>query len=350
MSRAREFADLAGSADAGGLTGRNLIINGAMQVDQRDSATTKITGNQMSVDRWQGSISGTDQLAIEVGQSTESPDGFSNSFHFKVTTAETTLDAEELVYCWQKIEAQNLQPLQYGTSNAKSTTLSFWVRSSLTGTYSVSFYNNNPATARSNLQEYTINSADTWEYKTITIDGDTTGAYDNDNGQGVLISWILAAGSNWHGTPHTGWGDYLATDDFASANNVDFSAQTGDFYLTGVKYEVGDKATPFEHRSFGEELSLCQRYYSVLNSIDCNGYASSGESAPTFNFFFPQEMRASPTTTLVRQASDAVGSPTITFRNQKTTGCNCYISGGSNSMVGFGHNGKPATLKADAEL
>lgn len=258
MSKAAELAALIGSQTA--LSNRNLIINGAMQVDQRN---TTVTTSAYSCDRWFVNKTNTDQLVFAADQDTTSPDGFSNSLKVAVTTAETALASDELFYIRYQIEGQDLQHLEYGTSSAKSVTLSFWVRSSLTGKYSVLFYGID--TTRSNLQSLTINTADTWEYKTITIDGDTTGSIDNDNGSGFQFYITLAAGTDYAGTPHSGWGAYSATDDFAFSDQVDFSAQTGTFYITGVQLEVGEQATPFEHRSYADELARCQRYYFRIN-------------------------------------------------------------------------------------
>ena len=255
MSKAAELAALIGSQSS--LSNRNLIINGAMQVDQRN---TTVTSGDYTCDRWYVAKSNFDQLVFAADQDTTSPSGFSNSLKINVTTAETALASDELFYIRYQIEGQDLQRLEYGTSSAKSVTLSFWVRSSLTGKYSVLFYAID--STRSNLQSFNINTANTWEYKTITIDGDTGATIDNDNNAGYQLYITLAAGSNFHGTPHTGWGAYVATDDYAFSDQVDFSAQTGTFFLTGVQLEVGEQATPFEHRPFGDELKRCQRYYA----------------------------------------------------------------------------------------
>ena len=297
MSRAREFADLASSADAGGLTGRNILQNGAMNVAQR--GTSDSSAAAYLIDRFrvvsQGSFG---ELAFTQSQSSTVPSGqgFKNSLKIEVTTAETALSASDLFYVRQVIEAQNLQSIKYGTSSAEKLTLSFWVRSSLTGKYSVLFFNSD--STRSNTQSFNIDTADTWEYKTITIDGDTTGTFDNNEGYGMGVHITLASGSNFAGTPHTGWGAYSGTDDFSFSDNVDFSAQTGTFFLTGMQLEVGDKATSFEHRSFGEDLHDCQRYYYKL--VDGNSQlVMLGSAYSTTDFRgeirHPVEMRAAPT-------------------------------------------------------
>ena len=291
MSKAAELAALIGSQTA--LSNRNLIINGAMQVDQRN---TTVTTSAYSCDRWFVNKTNTDQLVFAADQDTTSPDGFSNSLKVAVTTAETALASDEFFYIRYQIEGQDLQHLNYGTSSAKSMTLSFYVRSSLTGKYSILFYGID--TNRSNTQSFTINSADTWEYKTITIDGDTTGSIDNDNSSGFQLYLTLAAGTDYAGTPHSGWDAYDATDDFSFSDQVNFSAQTGTFYITGVQLEVGEQATPFEHRSFGDELARCQRYYFRINEGVAYQRFALGSCANTNNaqstITLPVTMRATP--------------------------------------------------------
>ena len=239
---------------------RNLIINGAMQVAQRGTSST--SDGYQTVDRFRNTLTNLDNATVTQSQSTESPDGFSNSYKMTIGgTAESALAADELVHCNQVIEAQNLQHLEYGTSSPKTVTLSFWVRSSLTGTWAVHFLRTDTSN-RARTETYTINSADTWEYKTITLDGDTTNAIANDNGQGISIYWVLAAGSDFTSSDLSGsWQAYASTG-FAygqTANLVGTANAT--WQITGVQLEVGETATPFEHRSFGDELRRCQRYY-----------------------------------------------------------------------------------------
>ena len=243
------------------MAGRNLIINGAMQVAQRGTSTSithPASGTHFSPDRFEVGITATDQLAATLSQSTTAPDGFSNSLKFEVTTAETTLDANELVTIRQKIEGQDLQRIAKGTSSAEQVTASFWVRSSNTGTYILELYDLD--NTRQVSKSYTINSANTWEYKTITFPADTTGAFDNDNNLSLFFMFWLAAGSDFtSGTLNTSWASETTANRVVGQANL--IASTNDFYITGVQCEVGDTATPFEHRSYGEELQLCQRYY-----------------------------------------------------------------------------------------
>jgi len=254
MSRARDLADLGGAADAGTVTGESLIINGDMAVSQRGTSSTS-TGYQ-TVDRFRVDKNNVAQLVFTQSQSTTAPDDFSNSLKIEVTTAETTLDAADYLSFTQRIEAQNLQHLNYGTSAAKSATLSFWARSSLTGKYSVNIYSEDGS--RVNTLSFNISTADTWEYISIQIDGDTAGTINNDNGQGLSLNFVLAAGSTFSSTITSGWQAYT-NDKYAHSDQVNFIAQTGTFYITGVKLEVGSAATPFLHESYADNLRKCQR-------------------------------------------------------------------------------------------
>ena len=305
MSKAAELAALIGSGQAQG--DRNLVVNGAMTVDQRNQTTTA-TG--YSVDRFAVAKVNFDELVIAVTQDTDNPsgNGFAHSLKLAVTTAESAIAADELLYLDTRFEGQNIQHLCYGTSSAKSLTLSFWVKSPLAGKHSVNFYQSTPA--RSNLQSYTVSSANTWEYKTITIDGDTSGNIANDTTAEIILFWPLAGGSNSHGTPHTGWGAYSQTDDFMFSDQVNLAGQTGNFFLTGVQMEVGEVATPFEHEDFGTTLAKCQRYYTQGNDISSGGLAwcfmnNLGSGYARANISFPVTMRAQPSVTTVFEAADA---------------------------------------------
>jgi hypothetical protein len=279
MSNARNLANLLGTdtqiktadiADGAFQANKNLIINGAMQVAARGTSTSITTGGTyFSPDRFQIGITGVDQLAATLSQSTTAPAGFSNSLKFEVTTAETTLDADEIVTVRQKFEGQDLQRIAKGTSSAEQVTASFWVRSSNTGTYILELYDSD--NTRQVSKSYTINSANTWEYKTITFPADTTGAFDNDNNLSLFFMFWLAAGSDYtSGTLNTSWASATSANRVVGQTNL--IASTNDFYITGVQLEVGEQATPFEHRSFGDELARCERYYEKSwNNSDVPG-------------------------------------------------------------------------------
>jgi hypothetical protein len=286
---------------------RNLIINGAMQVAQR-GVSTSIThpagGAHFSPDRFEVGITATDQLAATLSQSTTAPDGFSNSLKFEVTTAETTLDANELVTIRQKIEGQDLQRIAKGTSSAEQVTASFWVRSSNTGTYILELYDLD--NTRQVSKSYTINSANTWEYKTITFPADTTGAFDNDNNLSLYFMFWLAAGSDFtSGTLNTSWASETTANRVVGQANL--IASTNDFYITGIQLEVGSVATEFDHRSFAEELALCQRYFfnplfgrtsgAIYYPIHFNQVSTGNNGLLRWQVTFPVSMRTSPTLT-----------------------------------------------------
>jgi len=272
MSKAAELAALIGSQTA--LSNRNLIINGAMQVWQRGTTIDTITNGAYLCDRWKVIHAGTDGN-VDVDRSTDVPSGqgFGYSQKISMDASETSLDADDQVQLQQRIEGQNLQQLAKGTSSAKSVTLSFWVKSSVASTYTVLLKDHD--NSRINGKTYVISAANTWEHKTLTFTGDTTGALDNDNDRSLDVHFYLDAGSTYTGgTFVTSWA--------ADANNTRVSDTTGwlestspEWYITGVQLEVGEQATPFQHRSFADELARCQRYYTIINSNltgDSNDY------------------------------------------------------------------------------
>jgi hypothetical protein len=192
------------------------------------------------------------------------------------------------------IEAQDLQQLDYNTAAAKSVTLSFWVKASVTGVYAVANY-----TADGNRiigATYTINSANTWEYKTITYAGDTAGLLDDNNGAGFYLYWYFAAGPDRKSSSNTSWGAYAGTK-LAYGQEVQLiETVNATWQITGVQLEVGDTATPFEHRSYSDQLQSCMRYYQQINSgITGTGSNSGGI---VFKTDFPVEMRAKPSVSL----------------------------------------------------
>jgi len=304
MSRAREFADLASSADAGGISGSNVIINGAFQIAQRGTSTT---GGGFLVDRFELNINNTDNIAITQSQDSSGPSGFANSWKILATTAESAVAADERVRFRQNIEGQNLQQFAFGTSAAKSMTLSFYVKSNVTGTYAVNLEQDDASRVIGST--YTISSADTWEFKTITVGGDTSGTINDDNGAGLVVSWYLLAGSNYTGTDNTSYGA-SADGKQAYGHTADWGQDTNDnFFITGIQLEIGEQATPFEHRSFADELAACQRYYQKsYNYSVAPGTATqvgatystteTSSNYPTAGFTsFPVKMRATPTIT-----------------------------------------------------
>ena len=249
---------------------KNLIINGDMRVSQRGTSATGAGSSFIyhTVDRIKMRNNGGTTARYTNTQSTDSPgsEGFKYSFKLEVTTAKGTLTSNHYQGVSQLIEGQSLQHLCFGTSNAKNLTLSFWVKSNTTGQYSchISNWNNSKNISR----PYTINTPNTWEKKTITIPGDTTTVIPNDNGIGLEIGWCLATTSFYNdGTDGSVWHSTSDAGKRHSGQVVEFGGTIGDtWYLSGVQLEVGKNATEFEHRSYGEELKLCERYYEYSSA------------------------------------------------------------------------------------
>ena len=267
MSKAAELAALIGSQTA--LSNRNLIINGAMQVAQRATSKTNVgpngTGEGYTVlDRFQISLSG-DQVST-FSQSTDAPSGFSNSAKIEVTTADTSLAATQFWHLRYGFEGQDLQSLAKGTSDAKAFTISFYVKSNKTGVYTVGLFDTD--NDRQNALSYTINSANTWERKSLTFNPDTTGAFTNDNNLSLRLNFALLGGADLKsGTFFNGtWGGDVDAN-AVHPNQVNLADTVGnEWYITGVQMELGEQATPFEHRSFADEMIRCQRYYQEVAS------------------------------------------------------------------------------------
>ena len=377
MSRARTLADLFntdgnlnlspvetinGNAPFGR---KNLIINGGMTVAQRATATTTVSGAGVydTIDRMKLWESTGGSMNSE--QSTTAPAGFSKSLKLTVATADTSLGSTEYACFAQNIEAQDLQHLQYGTSSAKTITMSFYVRSNKTGTYCITI-DKIDSTTYHYVKEFTINSADTWERKEITIAPDSNikasgGAIADDNGIGLRCFIGLAWGSTYASATDDAWSS--DTNDFATSNQVNWMDSTSnDFYFTGFQVEVGELATEFEHRSFNEELYNCKRYFQKSFNYDTApengggsgvsfnggllGYCGSNNSGTYSGFHrFDPEMRANPTVTTYGNSSGHWGrlSPTNTGTVSYSAGSG-YISNTKASGINFGQNAAGDTL------
>jgi len=355
MSKARGLADLGNVYDDGALSNRNLIINGAMQVAQRGNSTGVTATGYYGPDRFQLNESGRDQFQLSISQASDGPEGYSNSWKMETTTAETAVDSSEYVLCIQRMEGQNLQHLKYGTSGAQQLTASFWVKSSVAAVFGIYMYSGDGV--RIIGSTYTINSANTWEYKTVTFVGDTGGTINNDNGDALYLGFVLAAGSGMRTTDNTSWGSYssgkLAYGHTAAANAV-MTTSGATWQLTGVQLEVGDTATPFEHRSYGDELARCQRYYEIVGSagtgdIAIGGYANSSTFYETFQF--KTEKRAAPTVAKNGTWSTGGGAG----QPQVYTASKILFRGGVSNVTGPGNayainTNSGSNFTADAEL
>ena len=291
---------------------RNILINGAMQVCQRSTSTASITSDTYgATDRWRflPLTQGTWTMSQENDAPTGS--GFRKSTKVLCTTADASPAAGDYVRLDQRIEGQNLQHIKKGTAAAEQLTLSFWVKSNVTGTYIARFYDND--NNRIVSKSYTINSSGVWEYKTITFPADTTGPLDNDNDVSLILIFMLGAGSDFtSGTLATTWQSYTAAN--AAPGQVNLASATNNYWqITGVQLEVGDTATPFEFKSFDKDLDECERYfqksyaYSAVPGTGTHYNASvTGRATTTsilhaFGGRFPKRMRTAPTMKIYHQ-------------------------------------------------
>jgi hypothetical protein len=287
---------------------RNMIINGAMQVAQRGtSATTTVDDSYLTVDRWQHNIMSGSDARFTMSQATDAPNGFNYSLKYETTTAEdNTGDTADGASVRQKIEKQDLVSLASGTSDAKPFTISFWVKSNKTGTFTIFLqeYEDNSIMSRT----YTINSANTWEYKTVNVPAITDTVITSDNSAGMQVFFGLSAGTSWtSGTPNpTAWASDVVANRLAG-HNVNIADTVGNTWqITGLQLEVGDTATPFEHRSYGEELSLCQRYFQKISGgSDAFVVAAKGQGSASIDASIPLTvpLRASPTMNSINSRS-----------------------------------------------
>jgi hypothetical protein len=301
---------------AGPLTNRNLMINGAMQVAQRGTSFTGLTsGDNYGADRYAFIISGAGTWTVE--NSTTSLDAFKDSIKIDCTTAKASLGANDQCNFRYNFEGQDLQHLKKGTSAAESLTLSFWVQSNKTGTYIVELFDSD--NTRHISRSYTIDSSGTWEKKTITFPGDTTGSLDNDNGNSLTVRWWLAVGTDWSsGTLATSWQAQDNTDRAVGQVNLADST-ANEWQITGVQLEVGSVATPFEHRSYGDELARCQRYYYKISygtDITSFGAGFNQTNQHTRNMIcFPVTMRRSPSALEQSGTASDYGAYVLTTTN-----------------------------------
>jgi len=335
--------------------GKNRIINGAMEIAQR--GTSAVTANAgFPVDRM--SISSTDVTKYQVQQSSVAPSGFRNSL-LATSLSSYSVSASDQFIIYHRVEGYNVADLMFGTSDAKVFTVSFWVRSSVTGNYAASIQNGNYD--RSYPFSYTINAANTWEKKSVTITADTTGTWGYDNQRGLGLHFSLGMGSDYHGT----------LDQWQSGNKLSYSGATSlvatsgaTFYITGVQLEVGSVATEFERRPYGMELALCQRYFEKSQDNapgnGANGIytasVSDGSNNAVYYWKFAVTKRATPTMTAYRTdgtsgswdyiRSGSTNIATVNFHQGNQSGANLYLGIGA----GFAGCNIYGNLTASAEL
>ena len=302
---------------------RNIIINGAMEVSQRGTSFSEVDNNDITLDRF-GLIHPYSNH-FDVSQSTDSPDGFSKSYKLDINTVDSSIGSGQYVVIRTKIEGQDLQQLAFGTSGAKPITLSFYVRSNKTGTFAVNIQQSDNSSKQVSAP-YTISSANTWERKTFTFAGDTSGVINDDNGTGLTVIWWLSAGSTYNsGTSRSTFTTHADADAAVGCNVNILDSTDNNFYLTGVQLEVGSQATPFEHRSYQEEIQLCYRYYYKLQP-GAGAYFGSGFWYSSNSFIchvdFPVVMRTN--LTAVEQSGTADHYKVI--HNSTTSTCSSVPS------------------------
>mgnify|MGYP003664325646 FL=1 len=360
MSKAAELASLA-SASETALSNRNIVINGAMQISQRSVSETGLGGDQgyFTVDRMLYFENGTTDVRFTQSQSTDVPTGggFGKSLKFDCTTADASLAVDNQLTLKHRIEGQNIQQLKWGTSSAEDVTLSFWINATKTGTYIVEFSRE----SRKISQAYTVSSSDTWEKKTLTFDGDTGGSVvTNDSANRLEINFYMGVGTNYSsGTLETTWTGGTNANRAVGQVNA-FDNTSNNILFTGVQLEVGPVATPFAHRSYGQELALCSRYYTDIVRADNKtahliGYVQTSTVA-RFGFHIP--MRTSPSITVTNfNILYAGGSEQAITSIDDISQDNQFLSFRANVAANLTsgqavalHSDGAATLTFDAEL
>ena len=299
---------------------KNRIINGAMMISQRNGTTATSNGsNAYCLDRWAAYGNGVAKYTTT--QSTTAPAGFSNSL-LVTSSAATSLASGDYYFLSQRIEGFNIADLGFGASGASTVTLSFWVRSSLTGTFGGSLQNG--AENRSYPFTYTISSANTWEQKTITVTGDTTGTWATGNTSGLEVNFGLGVGSTLGGGTAGAWvgSDYRSTTGATSVVGTNGAT----FYITGVQLEKGSTATSFDYRPYGTELQLCQRYYQVGSSGAVGKFTSTTNLG--YGIVFPIPMRSTPTVSHTANYSAVdLGVADVTITNTTINGSRISTTG-----------------------
>jgi len=362
--------DITAAKIAGQINFKNLIINGDMSLAQRGTSTSGITGNGYAIDRYRHQITSAGTWTIS--QSTDVPtgQGFAYSQKLDCTTADASLGASDRIRMTQRIEGNTLQSLKFGTSNAESITISFWVKSNKTGTYSWSA--NDDQNTKLISASYTIDSANTWEKKTLTFAGTDSPSIGIDNTSFLQCSWWLGTGSTYSGGTYRSTWTTLADSDQAAGQTVNLADDTAnEWYITGVQLEVGTSASDFEFLPYDVNLQRCQRYYHQighgLNGAGGTVNAGQGQwynsSEVTLTVYFPTSMRATPSMTTPTVSSgyrfhsagsfvDVSDGGSINGPSNMMTGIyKSGLSGGSGGQASFlAMIASGASYKFDAEL
>ena len=361
MSKAADLANLIGNINAGGGgVNRNLVINGNFVVAQRGTSFSNVTSSQFCLDRFSVDVGGGG--AFNVTQDTSAPEGFEKSLKLEVNTADSSIATSDAYRVTQAVEGQNTAQVDLGASTAKAMALSFYVKSSVTGTYGVGLANS--AETENFVAEYTISSANTWEKKTINIPVRTSGTWLTNNGIGIGVRFDLGSGTDYNGT--AGQWQTTSAKVYRTSSCVNLIATgSATWFLTGVQLEVGQNPTSFEHEPFERTLAKCQRYYNrhqanTAYDVVCHGHYGS-DTQWFGTYFFPTEMRAEPT----MAASDSwriytgstvpVNSGTLAFTRATTTSLTMECLTGDNNDEGQGammtnNNDSDAHIEFKAEI
>lgn len=333
------------SLNGGPLSGaRNRIINGDMRIDQRNAGAS-VTGNDgvYSVDRWFSVVQQPSKFTMQQNAGAVTPPARFQNYLGITSSSAYSVATGDFFQIRQRIEGFNVSDLAWGTANAQAVTLSFWVRSSLTGTFGGSANNN--SADRSYPFSYTINSANTWEYKTITIAGETSGTWLTTNGVGFQIGFSLGAGATYSGTAGA-WSSSALVSPTGATSVVGTNGAT--FYITGVQLEAGTVATPFERRSYGQELALCQRYYESGNYYFNSSTTVAGVTAGTS---YQVQKRAQPTITVTASTNvSSSGTGTTVASSGSTPQCTTQLISFFNNTGSAGAYSIGAVWTSSAEL
>ena len=305
---------------------RNLIINGAMQVAQRGTSASAANASYVSVDRYLTSITGGGAFTLSQETDTPSGQGFKNSLKATVDTADSSIAASDYYVIQYRIEGQNVAHLMLGTSDAVKVTLSFWVKSSLTGNHGASLENG--AATRSYPFQYNISTANTWEKITKTFQLDTSGTWLTTDVTGLKLMLDLGSGTSFQG-PADAWAG--ANYHTASSSVQLIATGSATWYITGIQLEVGEQATPFEHRSFGYELAACQRYYRKVDTFNPTYLLTvrSADDIRRLSHVF-STMRVNPTATILDS-----GEGTVTVQGTGKDNIQFTVSGHSTSNAPY---------------
>ena len=367
MSKAAELASLA-SASETALSNRNIVINGAMQISQRATSVTGIgaSSGYFTLDRYNLLCDST-AGRLTMTQTADGPSGFANCLKLDCTTADTSIAAAERFAIRQSFEGQDLQQFKKGTSDAEDFQVSFYAKANGNFTYVCGFYDvdNNRTVSRT----FAVTSS--WQRFTINFGKDTTGAFGDDNASSLQLRWYLHAGSNYTGgTLQEEWGAVTNNETAGGMTSSFFSSTDNTFFLTGVQLEVGTVATPFEHRSFGQELALCQRYFEIHTTlVDFHMLAIAQAVSSTQAIFimpFLVTKRTAPTVTFSASgtftantagASNAGAATAIAVETSEIDAIRGILTVGSGLSAGnasflqmLGSQDSAATVKLDSEL